>query len=97
MHFRRRGRRTKSRPWSFTELIHCPGCEYFVCQLNRVTYILQDWIRDVGDLKGKSSADRPLTGKLAATEEKAKHERELRATFAVVAPGEGPSHFLPRL
>ncbi|KAF9646023.1 hypothetical protein BDM02DRAFT_3189210 [Thelephora ganbajun] len=54
---------------------------------------LDDWIHDVGDLKGKSRADRPLTGKLAAAEEKAKREAELRAMFVVVAPGEEAKPF----
>ena len=44
-------------------------------------------------MKGKSRADRPLTGKLAVAEEKAKLERELRAMFVVVAPGEEAKPF----
>lgn len=44
-------------------------------------------------MKNKSRADRPLTGKLAAAEEKAKHEAELRAMFVVVAPGEEAKPF----
>jgi len=44
-------------------------------------------------MKGKSRADRPLTGKLAAAEEKAKREAELRAMFVVVAPGEEAKQF----
>ena len=44
-------------------------------------------------MKSKSRADRPLTGKLAAAEEKAKHEAELRAMFVVVAPGEEAKQF----
>lgn len=54
---------------------------------------LDDWVHDVGELKGKSRADRPLTGKLAAAEEKAKREAELRAMFVVVAPGEEAKQF----
>jgi len=54
---------------------------------------LDDWIHDAGDMKGKSRADRPLTGKLAAAEEKAKREAELRAMFVVVAPGEEAKPF----
>jgi len=54
---------------------------------------LDDWIHDIGDLKGKSRADRPLTGKLAVAEEKAKLEAELRAMFVVVAPGEEAKPF----
>lgn len=44
-------------------------------------------------MKGKSRGDRPLTGKLAAAEEKAKREAELRAMFVVVAPGEEAKPF----
>lgn len=44
-------------------------------------------------MKSKSHADRPLTGKLAAAEEKAKHEAELKAMFVVVAPGEEAKPF----
>ena len=44
-------------------------------------------------MKSKSRADRPLTGKLAAAEEKAKHEAELKAMFVVVAPGEEAKPF----
>ena len=44
-------------------------------------------------MKGKSRADRPLTGKLAVAEEKAKREAELRAMFVVVAPGEEAKPF----
>jgi len=44
-------------------------------------------------MKGKSRADRPLTGRLAAAEEKAKREAELRAMFVVVAPGEEAKPF----
>ena len=44
-------------------------------------------------MKNKSRADRPLTGKLAAAEEKARHEAELRAMFVVVAPGEEAKPF----
>lgn len=44
-------------------------------------------------MKGKSRADRPLTGKLAVAEEKAKREAELRAMFVVVAPGEEAKQF----
>jgi len=61
--------------------------------LKALTYFLQDWIHDVGDMKSKSRADRPLTGKLAAAEEKAKHEAELKAMFVVVAPGEEAKPF----
>ena len=44
-------------------------------------------------MKGKSRADRPLTGKLAAAEEKAKREAELRAMFVIVAPGDEAKPF----
>lgn len=54
---------------------------------------LDDWIHDVGDPKGKSRADRPLTGKLAAAEEKARREAQLRAMYVVVAPGEEAKPF----
>ena len=56
-----------------------------------MTYLSQDWIHDVDDLRGRSRTDRSLTGKLAAAE--AKHERELRAMFVVVAPGEEAKPF----
>jgi len=54
---------------------------------------LDDWVYNVGDMKGKSRGDRPLTGKLAVAEEKAKREAELRALFVVVAPGEEAKPF----
>jgi len=44
-------------------------------------------------MKGKSRADRPLTGKSAVAEEKAKREAELRAMFVVVAPGDEAKPF----
>ena len=44
-------------------------------------------------MKVKSRGGRPLTGKLAAAEEKARREAELRAMFVVVAPGEEAKPF----
>ena len=61
--------------------------------LEILTHLSQDWIYNVGDMKGKSRGDRPLTGKLAVAEEKAKQEAELRALFVVVAPGEEAKPF----